>query len=294
MSNYLIATASTCDIDASWLACHDVPFVSYSFSIDGQEYQDDCTSATRNFVYKEMRAGKMVHTSAISVFGYYNFFSKLLMRGKDIIYVDMSRAISSSVSNCEKALEQIRSEYPERKIYFMDSYCITAGLNLFVRELVRRHEAGTSYGDLIAWGEAHKLEYIHRFMVEDLTWLRKGGRLSNASALLGTILAIKPELYVDCEGKLIAFEQAHGRKRAIKRMLEEASKDLAPYTADEPVLIETADDPEDGEKLIPVVKEMYPQLAKADFEILAVGPTICAHVGPDFLAFAYHGTKRIL
>jgi DegV family protein with EDD domain len=262
MSDYMIATASTCDLDAAWLESHHVPFISYTYSVDGTEYKDDCTDASKDFLYRSMREKREVTTSAISVFSYYSFFAKLLSQQKDILYVDMSGAISSSISNCERALEQIRQDYPGRRVYFMNSLCITAGLNLFVRRLVSMHEAGSSMDEVIAWGEEHKTEYIHRFLVEDLEWLRRGGRLSNLSATLGTVLSIKPEIYVDLEGKLVCFAQARGRRRAIRLMLEGVTRDLAPYSGEEGIIIETADDPEDGEKVIPMLKEMYPPAGK--------------------------------
>ena len=294
MQDYLIATASTSDLEASWLNEHHIPFISYSFIIDGKAYNDDCTLQTKQFVYEQMRAGKMLNTSAISEYAYYEFFKELMSQGKDVLYIDMSRAISSSIENAEIAAESIRKKFPDQKLYFLDSYCITGGLKLFIKQLVKKHEDGESFEDLIAWGEEHKKEYIHRFMVDDLHWLSRGGRLSNATAVVGTMLAIKPMLYVDNEGKLISFGQAHGRKKCFKQLIESMKDDLADYSADEEITIISADDREDCEKLIEDIKNAYPQLSNAEFTITDLGPTICAHVGPGFAAIIYHGKPRVM
>lgn len=294
MQDYIIATASTCDIDASWLEEHHIPFISYSFIIDDVPYTDDCREETKQFVYKKMREGSFVNTSAIPVFAYEEFFRGLFETGKDIIFTDMSRAISSSIENCEKAIEEVKKDYPNQKITFIDSYCITGGLSLFVKQLVQRHEAGASYDEVVEWGESHKKEYIHRFMVEDLKWLQKGGRLSNASAFVGSLLSIKPMLYVAEDGKLVAFNKTRGRKKCLRSLVESMKDDLAEYTKDEEFTVISADDVEDCLKVIENIKETYPELKDANFTITHLGPTICAHVGPDFMALIYHGKKRVM
>lgn len=294
MRSYIIATASTCDLDAQWLNAHHVPFISYPFIMDGKEYADDCQSGTKEIVYAKMRQGHTITTSAISTFAYYTFFQRLMENGSDVLYVDMSRAISSSISNCEKAIEQIQKDFPDQKIIFLDSYCITGGLGLLIKQLVQRHEDGMSLEETAAWGEEHKREYIHRFMVEDLQWLQRGGRLSNASAFVGSLLAIKPMLYVTESGTLVAFDRAHGRRRCLRALLESVQADIAPYTGDEEITVISADDREDCQKFIQEVRNFYPQLANAHITITDLGPTICAHVGPDFLAIIYHGLKRVL
>ena len=294
MSEYIIATASTCDIEASWLEAHEVPFIRYTFSIDDTVYEDDCTPEMRKLCYDAMRAGKMLHTSAITPDVYEKFFRGILDRGCDLIYTDMSRAISSSIENAEAVLEKLQAEYGGQRIHFIDSFCITGGLNLFVKQLVKRREDGASFDDVVSWGEAHKKEYIHRFMVEDLQWLRRGGRLSNASAFIGTLLSIKPMIYVTDEGKLFAWKKVRGRKKVLQELVASMQEDLADYTAEEELTVISADDREDCEAVIRMIRETYPQLKDADITITDLGPTICAHVGPDFLAIIYHGRERVI
>ena len=292
MNDYLIATASTCDIDAGWLNEHNVPFISYSFIIDDVPYEDDCKEETKQFVYKKMREGKSVSTSAIPVFAYEEFFRSLLETGKDIIFTDMSRAISSSIENCERAIMEVSKDFPNQKVYFMDSFNITGGLALFVKQLVRLHEEGKTFDEVVEWGEAHKKEYIYRFMVEDLQWLRRGGRLSNASAFVGTLLAIKPMLFVGNDGKLVAFKKEHGRKKCLRSLIESMKDCSTDETAQEEFTIISADDDEDCLKEIENIKETYPELKDTNFTITHLGPTICAHVGPDFMALTFRGKNR--
>ncbi len=294
MNDYIIATASTCDIDASWLNEHNVPFISYSFVIEDIPYTDDCKEETKQFVYKKMREGHFVNTSAIPVFAYEEFFRGLFETGKDIIFTDMSRAISSSIENCEKAIAEVSKDYPNQRIYFIDSFNITGGLALFVKQLVRLHEEGKSFDEVVAWGEEHKKQYIHRFMVEDLQWLRRGGRLSNASAFVGTLLAIKPMLYVAEDGKLVAFNKVHGRKKCLRSLIDSMKDDICDETALEEFTVVSADDVDDCLKEIENIKETYPQLKDTTFTITHLGPTICAHVGPDFMALIYRGSKRVM
>ena len=294
MSDYIIATVSTADLTAEYMKEHDVPFIPYTYTIDEDIFVDDCTQESRKALFAAMREGKMPSTSQISKFAYYEFFKELLGTGKNIIFVDMSRAISNSIANAESAIEDVMPKFPNQKLHFIDSYCITGPLGLFVKQLVKRKEEGASFEEVVTWGEAHKKEYIHRFMVDDLQWLRKGGRLSNASAIVGTLLSIKPLLYVTDEGELVAYNKIHGRKKCLHALVDSMKDDLAEYTASEEINIIEADDYEDAVSIRETIKETYPELEHANITIITLGPVIAAHVGPDFIAIAYHGTKRIM
>lgn len=291
MREYILATASTADLTSDYLNDHNIPYIPYTFTIDDKVFTDDCSEETKAMLYREMRSGKSVGTSAITEYAYYEFFKGLMDTGKDVIYVDMSGAISSSIQHAEQAVKTIRKEYPDQKIWFIDSYCITGGLALFFRRLVAMHENGASYDEVVEWGETHKKEYIHRFMVDDLQWLRRGGRLSNASAVIGTMLSIKPEICVDNNGKLVSYGTKHGRKKVMRSLVDALKDDMSEATASEIVVIHT-DTPEDAQKLSDSIRETYPQLKDAAIQIMTLGPTIAAHVGPGFLAIAYHGTHR--
>ena len=131
----------------------------------------------------------------INEFVYYDFLKTFLDEGKDVIFLDMSQKMSVSFVNANKAADKLRAEFPERKLYVMDTLCISGGLGLLVMNMVRRKEAGAGFDEVVAWGEENKLRIAHRFTVDDLNYLKEGGRVSNSAALVGSILDIKPVLY---------------------------------------------------------------------------------------------------
>ena len=153
MNPYLIATSSTCDLPRTWLDEHHVPFISYSFTVNNQLRQDDCREESRAAIYRGMRAGDDLKTSMINEYVYYDFFKELLERGQDVIFLDMSEKMSVSFENAQKAAQLVRQEYPERRVYVMDTRCISGGLGVLVINLVRRMEAGASFEQVVEWGE---------------------------------------------------------------------------------------------------------------------------------------------
>ena len=227
MSDYIIATSSTSDLPRTWLEAHGIPFIPYTYTVGEKLCEDDCREESREAVYRGMRAGDLLKTSMINEFVYYDFFKSLLDTGKDVIFLDMSREMSVSFVNATRAAEQIRPEYPERRLYVMDTYCISGGLGTLVENMVRLHEAGASFDEVVAWGEANKLKIAHRFTVDDLKYLKAGGRVSNASALVGSLLSIKPVLYVPDRGTLDVVKKARGRKAALKSIVDGIVHDLS-------------------------------------------------------------------
>ena len=210
MSDYIIATSSTSDLPRTWLEEHNIPFIAYSYTVNDEPREDDCREETRAAVYAGMRRGDKLHTSMINEFVYYDFLKTFLDEGKDVIFLDMSQKMSVSFVNANKAADKLRAEFPERKLYVMDTLCISGGLGLLVMNMVRRKEAGAGFDEVVAWGEENKLRIAHRFTVDDLNYLKEGGRVSNSAALVGSILDIKPVLYVPNAGTLAEGARAQG------------------------------------------------------------------------------------
>lgn len=292
MSDYVIATVSTADIENTWMKEHAVPFISYTFVINEQIYQDDCKEETQAMVYHEMHEGNQPSTSQISEFAYEEFFRELLDTGKDVIFVDMSRAISNSINNAEEAMRQVKEEYPNQRFHFVDSYSITGGLAMIVKRMVKMHEEGKSFDEVVAWAEDVKQKVIHRFIVDDLQWLRRGGRLSNASAIVGTLLAIKPLLYVKEDGSLYAFDKVRGHKKAVHALIQSMHDDFDETTTPEEVFIMQSDCLEDAEACKTMIQEEFPQCE--NISIHSLGPVIGAHVGPGLIGIVYIGKNRIM
>lgn len=286
MNDYIIATSSTSDLTRDYLEGHDIPFVSYTYTIGDKLFEDDCREESRQKVYEGMRAGDRLKTSMINEFVYYDFFKSLLETGKDVIYLDMSQQMSVSYVNANKAADMIRPEYPEQRLYVMDTLCISGGLGLLVENMVRRKEAGMSYDKVIKWGEDNKLKIAHRFTVDDLNYLKEGGRVSNAAALVGSLLSVKPVLYVPDRGTLDVAQKVRGRKKALAAILDGIKHDLEQVdTNGLEMHILQADCRADAEFVRDEVKKAFPDMG--EISITSLGVVIGAHCGPGLLTVFY-------
>lgn len=286
--NYIIATASTADLTKDYLEAHEIPYISYSYTIGDDLYTDDCTEESRNDVYKRMRAGELLSTSAINAFTYREFFEGLIEDGKDVIFLDMCRPLSSSYRFAEEAIEELKEDYPERTIVNVDTCCVSGGLGFLVEQAVELYEEGKSFEEVLEWIENNKLKIEHRFTVDEFTWLKRGGRVSNAAALVGTLLSIKPILYVTDTGTLEAVSKQRGRKAALGKILESIKSEVSP---DEKASfrINHADCLEDAEYVKNKIIEMIPS---AEVTIAGLGVIIGAHCGPGLLAVFYNADSR--
>ena len=283
MADYIIATASTSDLPRTWLDAHDVPFIAYSYIIGDEVFEDDCREESREAVYAGMRNGDLLKTSMINKI---EFYRDLLSTGKDVLFCDMSVKMSASYQNSLEAAEEVRSEFPNQRLYVLDTRCISGGLGTLVVNLVKLRDSGASFDDAIDWGEENKLKIAHRFTVDDLNYLKAGGRVSNASALIGTVLSIKPVLYVPDEGTLDVVKKAHGRKAALKSIRDGILNDLSktdPTGTDIHIL--HADCRKDAEWVRDEVKKAYPQVG--EITITNLGVVIGAHCGPGLLTVFY-------
>ena len=285
MSDFIIATASTADLPRAWLDAHGIPFISYTYTVNDELREDDCREESRAAAFAGMREGDVLKTSMINEFVYYDFFKELADSGKDVIFLDMSQKMSASYQNCLEAGEMIRKEYPARRFYIMDTRCISGGLGVLVKEMVRRMEEGMGYDELIDWGEAHKLKVVHRFTVNDLKYLKAGGRVSNASALVGAMLQIKPIIYVPDAGTLDVLKKVRGRAAAIHEIRDGVLRDIADMdAADVRITLLHADCLADAEFLKGELETARPGIA---VDITTLGVVIGAHCGPGFLAAVY-------
>ena len=281
MANYIIATSSTSDLTRDWLDEHGVPFIPYTYTIGDDLYEDDCREESRAAVYAGMRKGDLLKTSMINEVVYCDFFRKLLE-----IFLDMSQKMSVSYKNALSAAEQVQAEFPKQTLYLMDTLCISGGLGMLVQNMVSRMEAGMSFDDVIEWGEANKLKIAHRFTVDDLNYLKAGGRVSNASALVGSILNIKPVLYVPDRGTLDVAKKIRGRKNALKYITDCVLNDLRKVdcTGAE-IHILHADCLGDAELVSSAIRSEFPKIGK--IEITSLGVVIGAHCGPGLLTIFY-------
>ncbi|MCR5685010.1 MAG: DegV family protein [Lachnospiraceae bacterium] len=292
MYDYIIATSSTSDLTGEYLNEHNIPFIPYTYTVNDTLHEDDCREESRQAVYNGMRAGDKLKTSMINEYTYREFFEKLLKQGKDILFLDMSQKMSASYLNSTKAAASLQGLYPERTLYVMDTYCISGGLGLLVKNIIELAENGAGFDEVIAWGEANKLKIAHRFTVDDLNYLKAGGRVSNAAALVGTILDVKPVLYVPDGGTLDVVKKVRGRKSALNSLIRSILSDLNRNGASGTrINILHADCIDDARLVQESIKDSFPDIGQID--ISSLGVTIGAHCGPGLLAVFYLCDKRI-
>ena len=285
-AGYVLFTDSACDILPEKLAEWGVELIRmpYLFTDDGAGKLDH-DQPMKEF-YDEMRGGRVAKTSGLNEDVFISAFTPVLEAGNDILYLAFSSGLSVTYESGKKASETLAEKYPERKIRVVDSLAASAGEGLFVYLSVRNRDKGMALDENADALEADKLHVCHWFTVEDLKYLKRGGRVSAATALLGTALNVKPVLHVDNEGHLIKITQVHGRKKSIRTMAEKLGETILDGS---PIFISQADCMEDAEKLKEILKEEY---NKDVTMITDIGSVIGAHAGPGTLALFFRGTER--
>ena len=284
--NYVLVTDSACDILPEKLAEWKVEMIplAYLFTDTGKE-QLDHEEPIREF-YKSMRDGRVAKTSSVNEDRFINAFTPILEAGKDLLYLAFSSGLSVTCENGKKVAAMLQEKYPERKIIVIDSLAASAGQGLFVYLAVLNRDNGMSLEDNARAMEAYVMHVCHWFTVDDLVYLKRGGRISRTTALLGTALNVKPVLHVDNEGHLIKMNQVRGRKKSIRRMAEALGETILPES---PIFISHGDCIEDAEMLKEILEKEYGK--KVDL-ITWIGSVIGAHSGPGTLALFFLGTER--
>ncbi len=284
--NYVLITDSACDILPEKLAEWNVEMIplAFLFTDTGKE-QKDHEEPIGEF-YAAMRSGRVAKTSCVNEDAFTGIFTPILEAGKDILYLAFSSGLSATCENGKKVADALAKKYPERKIRVVDSLAASAGEGLLLYLGVKNRDAGMTLDENADALEADKLHICHWFTVDDLVYLKRGGRVSAATALLGAALNVKPVLHVDNEGHLIKITQVHGRKKSIRRMAEKLGDTILP---DSPVFISHGDCIEDAEMLRDILKNEYGKEVQI---ITYVGSVIGAHSGPGTLALFFRGTER--
>lgn len=288
MAAYRITTDSTVDLNLERMEELGVPFVSLHLMLEGKDILDDMESESAMSLYNAMREGKMGTTSQATVESFLELWEPMLQTGEDILYVGFSSALSGTVNSALIARGQLAERYPDRRILIVDSLCASAGEGMLLEHAVALQKSGLDIDACYQAVEALKLRVNHWFTVDDLTYLRRGGRVSGAAALFATLLSIKPVMDVNNEGKLTPREKVKGRRAAIKRMYEHLCEkiDVAANTF---VNISHSDCIADAEYLMEIIKERFPKMS---VNIYSVGAVIGSHSGPGTLALFFLGAPR--
>ena len=285
MPDFKIVTDSGCDFTAAETEQMDVIRVPLSVLFKGKLQDDFATDAERKILYNGVREGEMPTTSAVNPDGWANAMRPVLEAGKDVLCLCFSSGLSTTYQSAVIAAEELKEEYPDRTINVVDSLCAALGQGLLVWHACAHRDAGESLAEVTAWVEANKLHICHWVTVEDLNHLTRGGRVSAATAMVGTMLNIKPIIHVNDEGKLVSVAKTRGRKAAIDYI----TKKVAEATDKEMVFVGHGDCPEDAEICAAILKEKY---GVRNVHIGYVGAVIGAHTGPGVLVTFFLGEKR--
>ena len=288
MSDYIISTSSTTDLPESYIKEHGILCLPFSFIISDEQYEDNFgNSMPAPVFYNRLRNGEMSRTSLINADAFEKAFREILESGRDILHIEFSSALSGSLQNARTVAEKLNPLY-ENKIIVVDSLCASLGLGLLVDYAVRMKEEGKSIDEAAGWVEENKLHIIHWFTVDDLNFLKRGGRVSGVSAVLGTMLKIKPIMDVDDQGRLIPHFKVRGRRKAITGIFEKMKEDIL-HPEGQRVFISHGDCLKDAEFLAGLIKDEF---AIDCVLINYVGPVIGSHSGPGTLALFYYGKQR--
>ena len=288
MNNYRIYTDSACDIKKNLLSEWEVSSASLTlrFTDSDVEYKNDGIDI--NDFYTKMTEGKIAKTAAVNTEDFTELFEPALKSGEDVFYLGFSSGLSTTSNSARIAAEELKNKYPERKIITVDSLCASAGQGLLLRLAVDKKTEGKTIEELRDYIESIKLNICHWFTVNDLVYLKRGGRISPAVAFVGNMLGIKPVLHVDNAGHLVNVSKVRGRRSAIKALADKYTE-LAKDTVSGIVYISHAFCEDDAKELAKIIEEKHGVKTQL---ITDVGPVIGAHSGPGTLALFFVGKER--
>ena len=287
MPNYKILTDSGCDLPAELLQKLDVEKVSLNVLFRGENLVDTVDDGIKEF-YDGLRAGDIATTSAVNPDNWAGLIEPTLLAGQDTLVLTFSSGLSTTYQSAVIAAQELMDRYPQRKVYVVDSLCASLGQGLLLWYACQKRDEGMDLDTLRDWVEQNKLHLCHWFTVDDLMFLKRGGRVSAATALMGTMLQIKPVLHVDNEGHLINVGKARGRKAAIDALAKKVAE-LGKGFENETMFISHGDCAEDAEYLARILKQNH---GVKHVHINHVGAVIGSHAGPGVLALFFLGTHR--
>ena len=291
MAEYMISTDTSCDFPYEYVQQHQLPLVTLFYSIDDVMGSDGSpTLEDLKSFYNKMRQGAPTKTQQAGIEDTEKLFRTILSKGVDLLHIAFSSGLSGTVNAARLAAETLKEEFPDRKIMVVDSLCASMGQGLLVDSAIRMKEAGKSIEEVAQWLEENIPHLCHLFTVEDLKYLQRGGRISKTTALLGTMIGIKPVLHVDEQGKLVPVAKVRGRKQSIQDLVNRMEQQLGRYSEEKQIVfISHGDCPEDANYLAGLIRERF---GYEEFLINSIGPTIGSHSGPGTLALFFLGESR--
>ena len=287
MREYVITVNSTVDLPKEWLEERKVPVIPLKYTIDNETYTDMEGLSSKEF-FEKLRDGKMATTSQINPEEARAQLEPFLKEGKDVLHLGFSSGLSGTYNSMRIAGEELKEEYPEAKIIIIDTLCACLGEGLLLYKALQLKEAGKTIEETAKWVEENKLHICHNVTVDDLFHLHRGGRISKASAVLGSVVQIKPIIHMDENGKLQVIGKERGRKKSLNKIVDMAVEQIKGWDNDI-AMITHGDCQEDAEYVAKLVRE---RLGIENILINNIGTVIGSHTGPGVVAVFVMGNKR--
>ena len=290
MNKYIILTDSSCDLNQQYVEDLGIQVIPLTFEIAGKAYKNyiDEREMTAPEFYEKLRAGDMSVTSQVNVAQFAEFFEEYLKQGYDVLYLSFSSGLSGTYNSSCIARDDLKEIYPNQEVICVDTLCASLGQGLLIYHAVKQRKQNKTMQEVATWVEENKLNLAHWFTVEDLNFLKRGGRVSGAAAFVGTMLSIKPVMHMDDNGKLIPMEKARGRKASIEALANHIAGSMLEGQNDI-IFISHGDCPADAQTVVELLKE---KTSVTEYFLNNVGPVIGGHSGPGTLAVFALCNKR--
>lgn len=293
MGDYILSCCSTADLTEEHFREREIHYICFHYELNGKQYSDDLgKSITFPDFYKAMERGAETKTSQVNVEEFEEYFKPFLEAGKDILHVSLSSGISGVLNSAQIAKQELEEQYPNRKIFVLDSLGASSGYGLLMDHLADLRDKGMGIEELYLWANKHKLYLHHWFFSTDLTFYVKGGRISKAAGMVGTVLNICPLLNMDDQGRLIPRYKIRTKKKVIRAIvdkMEEHAENGLEYAGK--CYISQSECYEDAKAVAELIEQRFPKL-NGKVEINYVGTTIGSHTGPGTVALFFWGDER--
>lgn len=286
MKDYIIYTDSSCDFSKEDIAKRGIGCADLTFRFDGEDREYANYDMPITGFYQKMREGGVAKTAAVNTEVFKSAFEEAIKSGLDILYIGFSSGLSTTCNSARIAINELKEEYPEAKIIAVDTLAASAGIALLIDMILDKKAEGATIEEAAKFAEDNKMKIAHRFTVDDLVYLKRGGRVSGATALVGNLLGIKPILHVDNEGHLVSVGKVRGRHASLVALADKLGETAIEGTR---VYISHSDCYADAEKLAEIIKTKY----SYDVQLITdVGPVIGAHSGPGTMALFFVASER--
>ena len=287
MNDYVITVNSTVDLPKEWLEERHIPVIPLKYTIDGETYKGMEGLSSKEF-FQKLREGKMAVTSQVNPEEAKEALEAFLKEGKDILHLAFSSGLSGTYNSMRITAEELMEEYPERKVIVIDTLCACLGEGLLLYYALKRKGEGKSIEEVAQWAEENKLHVCHNVAIDDLNHLQRGGRVSKTTAILGTMVQVKPIIHMDDKGLLQVIGKERGRKKALNKIVDMAVEQAKGWENDI-IMITHGDCAEDAEYVAELVRK---KMGIENILVNNIGEVIGSHTGPGVVAVFCMGSKR--